>query len=67
MLLTTFSVDTDQPLKRVPLMVFEVLMPHENTELLPSGDSYDLSPDNNDPTEGITLVSFGIHIRNQLG
>ena len=48
------------------LMVFEVLMFHENTELLPSGDSYDLSLGYNDPTERITPVLVGINVRNQL-
>ena len=48
-------------------MVSEVLMFHENTELFPSGDSYDISMGNNEPTENITLVLVGIPIRNQLG
>ena len=46
-------------------MVSKSLMIHENTELLPSGDCYDLSPGNNDPTEHIMLVIFGIPVRNQ--
>ena len=49
------------------LVVSEVLMFHENIELFPSGDSYDISPGNNEPTERITLVLVGIPIRNQLG
>ena len=43
-------------------MVSEVLTFNENTELLPSGDSYD-----NDPTERIPLVIVGITIRKKLG
>ena len=40
---------------------------HENIELLPPGDSSDLSLVNYDPTEGITFVLVWIYIRNQLG
>ena len=39
---------------------------HENTEMFPSGDSYDISPSNNYPTDHITLFLVGILIRNQL-
>ena len=49
------------------LMVYEVLMFHENTELFSSGDPYDISTGRIDPTERITLVLVGIPIRNQLG
>ena len=48
-------------------MVFKVLILHENTELLPSVDHHDLYPGNNDPTEGIKLLLFGIPFRNQFG
>ena len=48
-------------------MVSEVLMFHENTELFPTGGSYEISPGNNDPIERITLVFFGIPISDQLG
>ena len=48
------------------LMVSKVIMLHENTELFPSGDYYDISLGNNYPTERITLVLVGIPIRNQL-
>ena len=51
----------------VQLMVFKVLMFQENTYLIPSGDSYDLSAGTNDPNEGIILVIFGIPAINQLG
>ena len=47
-------------------MVSEVLMFHENTELFPSGDSYDISTGNNNYTERITIVLVGIPIINQL-
>ena len=48
------------------LMVSKVIMLHENTELFPSGDYYDISLGNNYPTERITLVLVGIPIRIQL-
>ena len=50
----------------VQIVVSEVLMFLENTELFPYGDSYDISPGNNDPTERIKLVLVGITIINQL-
>ena len=40
---------------------------HENKELLPPGDSSDLSLGNYDPTEGIMLFLVGVYISNQLG
>ena len=49
------------------LVVTKVLIFHENTELFPSGDSYDISPVNNYPIEHITLVLVGVPIRNKLG
>ena len=39
---------------------------HENPELFPSGDSNDISPGDNDPTECIELGSVWIFIRNKL-
>ena len=48
-------------------MVLKVFMLHANIELLPSDDSYEVYPVNNDPTEVITLVSVGIYVSNQLG
>ena len=48
-------------------MVSEVLMFHENIDLFPYDDSYDISMSNKDPTERITIVLVGIPIRNQLG
>ena len=48
-------------------MVFYVLMLHENTDMLPSGYSYDLSPGNIDTTERIMLVLVAITVMNQLG
>ena len=67
MCLTTFSDDSNPLLNRVKLVVSEVLIFHENIELFPSGDSYDISPGNNYPTKRITLVLVGMPIRNQLG
>ena len=49
------------------LMVFKVIALHENTELLPSGYFYDLSPGNNDLTEEIILFFGGITLSKQLG
>ena len=46
-------------------MVSKVLMFHENTELLPSVDWYDLYPGNNDPIEHITLELVEIPVKNQ--
>ena len=40
---------------------------HGNTYLFPSGDSYDTSLSNNDPTKRTTLVLVGTPIRNQPG
>ena len=51
----------------VQLMVSEVLTFHENTDLFLSGDYYDISTDDNDPTKRITLIRVAIPIRNQLG
>ena len=67
MCLTTFSDDYNPLLNGVQLVVSEVLIYHENTELFPSGDSYDISPGKNDPTKHIKIVLVGIPIRNQLG
>ena len=59
------SDESNPPLNTVKLMVFKVLRLHENTELLPSGDYYDLYTVNNDPTKHIMLVLVGIPIINQ--
>ena len=67
MRLTTFGVHYNPPLNTVKINVFKVIEFNENTELIPSGEYYDLYPDNNDPTDGIMLVLFGITLRNQLG
>ena len=67
MCITNFSDDYNPLLNEVKLMVSEVLMFHENTELFPSGDSYDISPVNNEPTKRIMIVLVGIPILNQLG
>ena len=67
MYITTLSDQSNPPLKSVQIMVSKVLMFHENKELLPSVDWYDLYPGNNYPTEHITLVLVGIPFINQLG
>ena len=64
--LTNLSDDANPLLNAVQLVVSKVLMFCENTELFPSGDSYDISPGNNDPTNRITLVLVGVPILNQL-
>ena len=46
-------------------MVSKVLKFHENTEILPYGDCYDLSPGNNDPTKHITFLLVVIYVINQ--
>ena len=56
MCLNNFSDDYNPPLNTLKLMVFEFLMFHENTELLPSGESHELSTGDNHPTERIKLV-----------
>ena len=56
MCLNNFSDDSNSPLKKLKLMVFEVFMFHENTELIPSGESHELSMGDNYPTERIKLV-----------
>ena len=49
------------------LFVFEVLMFNKNIDLLPPGDSSNLSLVSYDLAEGITLVLVGISYRYQLG
>ena len=39
---------------------------YENTELIPSSDSYEISPVNNDPTEHITFSLVEIPVINQF-
>ena len=51
----------------VQLMVSELPNFHENIYLLPSGDSYDLSMGNIEPSERIMLVLVGIPVKNQFG
>ena len=50
MYLITFGVYSNPHLNTVQLTVFEVLMFHENTELIAPSNSSDLYPGNNDPT-----------------
>ena len=47
-------------------MAYKVLMFHENTEMLPSGDSFDLSLGNDDPTKSITIGLVVIPVINKL-
>ena len=51
----------------VKLMVSEFLKFREDTELFPSGDSYDISTGNNDPTYQINIVLVGLLIINHPG
>ena len=62
MCLTNLSDEFNPLLNTVQLIVSKVLMFHENTELLPYGDCYELSPGNNDPTEYIMIIIDGIPI-----
>ena len=66
MCITTISDESKQTLIIVQLMDPKVLRFHENTELLPSGDCYELYTGNNDITKNSTLVLFGIPVSNQL-
>ena len=65
MYLTTLSYEYNPPLNSVQLMVSKVLIFHENIELIPFGDWYDLSTGNNHPTKHITLILVGISVINQ--
>ena len=60
--LITFSDKSKPPMNAVQLMASKVLMFHENTELIPSVDCYDLYPGHNDPNKHIMLVLVGIPI-----
>ena len=66
MCIPTFSVESNPHMNTVKLMVFEVLMLQENTELLLFDDSYEVSLGNNDTTEDIKLVLVGMHIINEI-
>ena len=65
MCFTTFYNEYNPSPNSVKLMVDKFLTFHENIEVLSSGDFYDLSPVNNEPTEHITLVFVEIPVRNQ--
>ena len=67
MCLTNLSDDSNQPLNTLQFMDYRVLMAHENTELIPSGDCYDLSRGNYDTNKHATPVLFGKPVINQLG
>ena len=49
----------------VPLLSESLLLTHENTELIPSVEYYDLYPTNYEPTEHIKLVIFGVPVINK--
>ena len=66
MWLRVLGVKYNPHLNTVQFVVFEVLIFHENKKILPSGDSYDLSPGNNQPTEGIIPVLVVITFSNEL-
>ena len=66
MCLNNFFFHSNPPSNILQLTILKVIIIHENKDLLLSGDSFDLSPGNNDTTEGITLVLVGITFRNQL-
>ena len=66
MRVTAFSDESSPHLNTLQSMVSEVLMFHENTELLPSGNFYKISPGNNYTTKRITLVLVVITFRTQL-
>ena len=65
MCLITFYDESNPFINAVKLMVSRVLMFHENVEIIPSVDYYDLYPCNYDPTEHITLLLVGIPVINQ--
>ena len=65
MCLTIFSDNYNPPLNTVELMVSKFFTFHENKELLPFGDCFDVFPGNNDPTNHIMHVLFVISVGNQ--
>ena len=67
MCLTNFFDEYNTLLNAVQLVVSKVLMFHENIELFPSGDSYDISLGNNYIKNLTPLVIVRKPIRNQLG
>ena len=67
MCLTTFSNEYNLLLNLMKLVVSKFLIFNENPDQFPSGDSYEISPDDSDTTKYITLVLVGIPTRNQLG
>ena len=64
--IVSFCVHYNPDLNIFQLRVFEVLVFHENTELLPPGDSYELSPGKYYPTDGTIFFIVGVSIINQL-
>ena len=66
MFLTNFSVESNPPLNTMRHVVFKVITLHESTDVLLSGDPSNISLENNDPAERITLVLVGIPVIHQL-
>ena len=67
MWLSNFGVHYNPPMNIVQLIVFKVIMFRKNIDLLPTDDSSDISPGNNNLTEGIKIVRVGIPLSNQIG
>ena len=61
-----FCVDFNPPFNTVKRMVLKLLMLHENIDLLPSIDFYDLSTGNDELIEGINIFLVGTPTRNKL-
>ena len=66
MCLGSFYVHYNPHLNTVQPTAFEVLIFHENTEMITPDESSDISPGNNDPTEGIKIVLVEIIFRNKI-
>ena len=66
MWLNNFGIHSKTPLNTLKLTVFEVIIFHENIELLPSCDSSDIYPSNNYTTEGAIIVRVGTPFTNQI-
>ena len=64
--LTTLSDGLYPHLNKLHLMVSKFLTFHENTELIPSSDCYELSLGNKYPIEPIKIFPVGIPVRNKL-
>ena len=63
----SFYIHYTPPLTTVQLLVLEVLIFHENTEILPPGGSSNLSPGNYDSIKGIRIILVSRFFRNKIG